>query len=295
MTRRLFNISLPIHFGILFIGILCLTACSTAKGPSKSPGNREKIVSPSDTLQKKKEQVPPSIYAPQSAANKTTLILQHLSSDAQAVELSKYVSDLLAYDNNPLNYLPILSQLDTINEVLARFESIKASGLDKFTADLHTLDDMQEALTEPYDGDKINALTYRIDSLTFCNQLQRDNPEIVPIFNSVKQYYSITTNLQELLTDIIDRQKEYMDATDNKKAEILEEIDENLNFDFRNERLSSIPYMKAQLDSVFKFCPCDESGKPLPEQFDVKKLQELYDANETARGTRIKDDKKSKK
>lgn len=294
MTRRLFNISLPIHFGILFIGILCLTACSTAKGPSKSPGNREKIVSPSDTLQKKKEQVPPSIYAPQSAANKTTLILQHLSSDAQAVELSKYVSDLLAYDNNPLNYLPILSQLDTINEVLARFESIKAIGLNKFVVDLHTLDDAKDALDKPYDGKKINALTNRIDSLTFPTQKQMDNSGVDSIKYSVEKYFSITAYFRDLLTDMIKGQEEYMDATDNKKAEILEKIAKYRNHD-RNIEISRIPYMKAQLDSVFQFCPCDESGKPLPEQFDVEKLQELYDANEEARGTRIKDDKKSKK
>lgn len=223
----------------------------------------------------------------QNAATKATLRLKHLPADAPMPEVSKYVTDIMTRDANPLNYLPIVGQLDSLTVLLGSFESMNSIGLEKFTADLHTLADAIEILDHPYNGESINAVTDSIDHLTFFTESQKECQEVDSIFKSVKQYYGITTNLQELLDDMINGKERYMAAaTEEEKSEILNEIDEMLMFDNRNERISRIPYLKSQLDIVFQSCPRDEAGNLLPESFDTERLQALYDANEQARSTR---------
>lgn len=227
----------------------------------------------------------------QNDINKLTLRLKHLPTDAKAIEVSKYVTNLMESDNNPLNYLPIVNQLDSLNTLLASYESLNSIGLSKFTTDLHTLSEAIEILQQPYDGERINTLTDSIDNLRFYTEVQLENQQVDSIFKSVKQYYGITTNLQELLNDVIYGQERYIKATsDEERTEILKEIDENIMFDLRNERISRIPFMKSQLDIVFQSCPRDETGNLLPELFEIERLRELYDSNEKARSTKINED-----
>lgn len=235
----------------------------------------------------------------QNGTGKAILRLKHLPNDAPTPELAKYVTNLMGKDENPLNYLPIINQLDSLTILLNPYENLNSIGLTKFTADLHVLSEAIEILQKPYDGERIKAVIDSIDNLTFHTESQMANQQVDSIFKSVKQYYGITTNLQELLNDMINGQEHYTTATtDEEKTEILKEIEENLMFDFRNKRLSRIPYLKKQLDIVFQACPRDESGKLIPESFDVERLKELYDSNEQARSTRVKEDSskdKSKK
>ncbi len=227
----------------------------------------------------------------QNGANKLTLRLKHLPTDAPTLELSKFVTNLMERDNNPLNYLPILNQLDSLTTLLTPYENLNSIGLGKFTTDLHTLSEAIEILQQPYDGNRIDAVIDSIDNLTFYTESQMLNQQVDSVFKSVKQYYGITTNLQELLSDVIAGQERYIvAATDEEKTEILKEIDENIMFDLRNERISRIPFMKSQLDTVFQSCPRDETGKLLPESFDVERLRRLYESNEQARSTKVRED-----
>lgn len=227
----------------------------------------------------------------QNSTNNAIQRLKHLPTDAQTPELAKYVTNLIERDDNPLNYLPIIDQLDSIAAILSPYENLNSIGLSKFTADLHILSEALEILKQPYDGERINIVIDSIDHVTFHSKSQMENQQVDSIFNSVKQYYGITTNLQELLNDMIDGKERYMTATtEEERTEILKEIEENLMFDLRNKRLSRIPYLKAQLDIVFKSCPRDESGKLIPESFDVERLKEIYESNERARSTRVKED-----
>lgn len=227
----------------------------------------------------------------QDSTSNAILRLKHLPSDALTPELAKYVSNLMEKDDNPLNYLPIINQLDSLTALLSPYESLNSIGFSKFTSDLHMLSEAIEILDQPYNGERINNIIGSIDDLTFHSKSQVENQQVDSIFNSVKQYYGITTNLQELLNDMIDGKERYMTATtEEERTEILKEIEENLTFDLRNKRLSRIPYLKAQLDIVFKSCPRDESSKLIPESFDVERLKEIYESNERARSTRVKED-----
>lgn len=227
----------------------------------------------------------------QNGTDNAILRLKHLPTDAPTPELAKYVTNLMERDDNPLNYLPIINQMDTLTALLSPYESLNSIGLNKFVSDLHILSEAIEIIQKPYDGARINTVTDSIDNLKFHTESQVANQQVDSIFNSVKQYYGITTNLQELLNDMIDGQERYMTATiEEERTEILKEIEENLMFDLRNKRLSRIPYLKTQLDIVFQSCPRDENGKLLPESFDVERLGELYDSNEQARSTRVKKD-----
>lgn len=227
----------------------------------------------------------------QNSASNAIQRLKHLPSDAPTPELAKYVYSLMERDGNPLNYLPIIDQLDSVAAILSPYENLNSIGLSKFTADLHILSEAIEILQQPYAGERINIVIDSIDNLTFHSKSQEQNQQVDSIFNSVKQYYGITTNLQELLNDMINGQENYTAATtEEEKTEILKELEENLMFDLRNERLSRVPYLKAQLDIVFQSCPRDESGVLIPELFDVERLREIYESNEQARSTRVKED-----
>lgn len=232
----------------------------------------------------------------QTAASDASLRLKHLPTDAPAPELTKFITNLIGRDSNALNYLPIINQLDSLTALLAPFEKLDSIGLNKFTTDLHTLSEAIDILQSPYDGRRVNAVTDSIGNLKFYTESQVANQAVDSIFKSVKEYYGITTNLQELLDDMLNGRERYMAAAkEEEKTEILEEIDENITFEFRNERISRIPYMRKQLDLVFQYCPRDTTGKILPESFDVERLQALYDSNEQARSTRIKKDASKKK
>lgn len=138
--------------------------------------------------------------------------LSHLPADAPTPELAQYVKTLMEARLHPQHYLPILSSLDSLSAALRPYQSLDSLGLDKFTADLHTLAEAVDILSQPYDGARINAVAEDIDNLSFYTQAQRENQALEMISKSVKQYYGITTNLQELLSDMIDGREHYLGA-----------------------------------------------------------------------------------
>lgn len=231
-----------------------------------------------------------SLVCGAQTADRTFRKLELLPLDAKAPEISKYIDNILKSDDNPVNYLPVLSTLDSLTRELERFEFFKSLPLKKFVDDLHLYSEAIDVLGSPYDGPRISAVCDSITEISFMSSTQLENARIDSITDCLRVYYGVTTNFKELLEDLIEGQKKYVAETNpEKKDEILSELEECISFDFRNQRISRIPYLKAKLELVVKACPRGEDQKLLPNSFDIVFLQSLYDANEKNRTSRIKE------
>ena len=220
-------------------------------------------------------------------SERASMRLMHLPLDAPALEITKFINKILEYDSNPFNYLSIVSTLDTIAQQLSPYAISDSLPLKKFVADLHLLDEATNLINLPYDGQRIKSVTDLIPNVTFFSNSQRENLEVDSVFTSLRQYYGITTNLQELLQDIINGQENYIKATsDGERNIVISQLEEAISFDVRNKRISRIPYLKMQFDTILSACPRDENNMLLPQSFDLNTLKNIYESNEAVRLTR---------
>lgn len=223
---------------------------------------------------------------------KSSLRLQHLPLDAQAPEIIKFVVNVMESDDSPINYLPIVATLDTIADMLSPYEFTDTLPLKKFVTDLHTLSEATELLDNAYEGTKIKSIIDSIPNITFFTQSHREDQKVDSVFTCIKQYYGITTNLRELLQDLMNGYEKYMSATsDDEREAVISELENAIGFEARIDRISRIPYLKSQLNTIISACPRDDDDVLLPQLFDLDTLKSIYESNEAARLTKVTDNK----
>ena len=214
--------------------------------------------------------------------NEGRTLVQSLSEATDLPNTETFVLGLLKAESNVMNYLSLLSELETMVGQLMDLniaDSIKKH-IPDFLQGLRAVSFASVVLNEKYDKQNRVKAQSGLDKLNFYTKEQMQSVQIDSLKQGLRLFYLTTSNMLDLIDEIESFHNEYTTvdslSRSSKVIEISTGLSESINFEARNNNISYVPYMWRMYKTIVQdVIVKDENGGYVFDEFDMPKLRSL--------------------